>query len=160
MRAILLTATIGLIACENSAETSNDSQSPTSAIDTAKAADLVVVTRPWIRPTAPGQTVSGAFMTLVNDSGTPYALTSVGFAGARVVEIHETSMSEGMMRMRKVDQIEIPAHGSAELKPGSFHVMLIGLDRDMKTGTTETLKLTFSDGSQKAVEAPVGTAGE
>jgi len=99
-------------------------------------------------------------MTLVNNSETAYALTSVSFSGASTVEIHETSMNEGMMRMRKISHIDIPANGSAELKPGSYHIMLIGLEREMKAGTTETLTLTFSDNSQKPVEAPVGTLSE
>ena len=99
-------------------------------------------------------------MTLVNNSATAYALTSVSFSGASVVEIHETSMDEDMMRMRQVSQIDIPANGSAELKPGSYHIMLIGLEKDLKAGTTETLTLTFSDDSQKTVEALVGTLSE
>jgi copper(I)-binding protein len=160
MQAILLTATIGLSACDNRTEMANDSEPPTRAIDTANAADLVTVSQPWIRATAPGQTVSGAFMTLVNDSQTAYALTSVSFSGASTVEIHETSMKEGMMRMRKVSRVDIPANGSTELKPGSYHIMLIGLEKDMKAGMAETLTLTFSDGSQKTVEALVGTSSE
>ena len=99
-------------------------------------------------------------MTLVNNSATAYALTSVSFSGASTVEIHETSMNGDMMRMRKVSQIDIPANGSAELKPGSYHIMLIGLEKELKAGTTETLTLTFSDDSQKTVEALVGTLSE
>lgn len=99
-------------------------------------------------------------MTLVNNSETAYVLTSVSFSGASVVEIHETSISDGMMRMRKVSHIDIPANGSAELKPGSYHIMLIGLEKEMKAGTAETLTLTFSDDSQKTVEALVDTLGE
>ena len=64
------------------------------------------------------------------------------------------------MRMRKVSQIDIPANGSADLKPGSYHIMLIGLEKEMKAGTAETLTLTFSDDSQKKVEALVGTLSE
>ena len=99
-------------------------------------------------------------MTLINNSETAYALRSVGFSGASTVEIHETSMNEGMMRMRKVSHIDIPANGSAELKPGSYHIMLIGLEKELKAGTAETLTLTFSDDSQKTVEALVGTLSE
>jgi copper(I)-binding protein len=160
MPAILLTTTIGLFACDNSAETANDSKPPTTAVVSTSAAGLITVNKPRIRATAPGQTVSGAFMTLVNHSETAYALTSVSFSGASVVEIHETSMNEGVMRMRKVSHIDIPAKGSAELKPGSYHIMLIGLEKEMKAGTAETLTLTFSDDSQKTVEALVGTLSE
>ena len=99
-------------------------------------------------------------MTLVNNSATAYALASVSFNGASTVEIHETSMNGDMMRMRKVSQIDIPANGSAELKPGSYHIMLIGLEKELKAGTTETLTLRFSDDSQKEVEAVVDTLSE
>jgi copper(I)-binding protein len=160
MPAILLTTTIGLYACDNSTKTMDNSKLPTTAIDSTNAAELITVTKPRIRATAPGQTVSGAFMTLVNNSETAYALTSVSFSYASTVEIHETSMNEGMMRMRKVSHIDIPANGSAELKPGSYHIMLIGLEKQMKAGTAETLTLTFSDDSQKTVEALVGTLSE
>ena len=160
MPAILLTTTIGLYACDNSTETANSSKLPTTAIVSTNAAELITVSKPRIRATAPGQTVSGVFMTLINNSETAYALTSASFSGASTVEIHETSMSEGMMRMRKVSHIDIPANGSAELKPGSYHIMLIGLEKEMKAGTAETLTLTFSDDSQKTVEALVGTLSE
>jgi copper(I)-binding protein len=160
MPAILLTTTIGLSACDNSTQTANNSKPLTTAIVSTNAAELVTVSKPRIRATAPGQTVSGAFMTLVNSSETAYALTSVSFSGASVVEIHETSMNEDMMRMRKVSHIDIPANGSVELKPGSYHIMLIGLEKEMKAGTAETLTLTFSDDSQKTVEALVGTLSE
>ncbi len=156
MPAILLTTTMGLYASDNPAEKANTSKSPIVTTASTTAAELITVSQPRIRATAPGQTVSGAFMTLVNNSATAYALTSVSFSGASVVEIHETSMNEDMMRMRKVSHIDIPANGSAELKPGGYHIMLIGLEKDLKAGTTETLTLTFSDDSQKTVEAQVG----
>ena len=95
-------------------------------------------------------------MTLVNTSSIPYALTSVSFNAAGMVELHETSMSGKMMQMRRISQVDIPANGSVELKPGSYHVMLMGLDKGLTAGTTETLTLTFSDNSQKTVEALVG----
>lgn len=155
--AILLTMTFGLYAGANSTETANTSK-PFN--NTTGVKHHITVSKAWIRPTAPGQTVSGAFMTLVNNSTTAYTLTSVGFSGASAVEIHETSMHEGRMRMRKLSHIEIPANGSVLLKPGSYHIMLIGLEKEMKAGTSETLTLKFSDASQIEVEALVGTLSE
>ena len=99
-------------------------------------------------------------MTLVNTSSIPYALISVSFNAAGMVELHETSMNGKMMQMRRISQIDIPANGSIELKPGSYHVMLMGLDKGLTAGTTETLTLTFSDNSQKTVEASVGDLSE
>lgn len=160
LQAILFLTTIGLFGCDSSTETADESKSPLTAVVSNDAAGLITVDKAWIRATAPLQTVSGAFMTLVNNSATAYSLVSVSFAGAGAVEIHETSMVDGKMRMRQVDQIEIPSNGSAALKPGSYHIMLIGLERAMEPGARETLALTFSDGSQKTVEAVVGNSGE
>lgn len=99
-------------------------------------------------------------MTLTNASAVPYALTAVSFNAAGLVEIHETSKHGGMMQMRRISQIDIPANGSVELKPGSYHVMLMELEKELTAGTTETLTLTFSDKSQKTVEASVGDLSE
>lgn len=174
--AMLLISTMWLAACDNnsggahtaatpedlavSPESASTETSPTLPIVDEKAAEHITVTKAKIRATAPGQRVSGAFMTLVNDSVIPYALTSVSFDAASIVEIHETSMTGNMMKMRQVSQIAIPAHGSVELKPGSYHVMLMGLEKGLMAGTTETLTLTFSDNSQKTVKASVGDLSE
>jgi copper(I)-binding protein len=160
LRATLLTMIIGLFGCDSSTDTALTSEPLATDTVSRKAAESITVDKPWIRATAPGQTVSGAFMTLVNDSATVYTLSGVGFSGAGTVEIHQTSMTDGVMRMRKVSHIDIPANGSAELKPGSFHIMLIGLEKELKAGTVESLILTFADDSQKTIETPVGTPGE
>lgn len=158
--AMLLVTTIGLCGCNKGTETTENavpSTTPAAApAVTGTAAELITVSKPRIRATAPGQMVSGAFLTLTNTSASSHALTSASFNMAGVVEIHETSMDGEMMRMRQVSQIDIPANGSVELKPGSYHIMLMGLKKELSAGTTETLTLTFSDGSQKTVEAPVG----
>ena len=155
-RALLLIAIIGLYACDSSTDKA-DVNKPGAALS---AADHITVSNAWIRATAPGQTVTGAFLTLTNSSETAYTLISASFNGAGAVEIHETSMDEGVMRMRKVSHVDIPANGFAELKPGSFHIMLIDLETEMKPGLTEMLTLTFSDDSQKTVEATVGSPSD
>jgi copper(I)-binding protein len=160
LQAILLMTAIGLLGCDSSTEAVDENKTPPASVVSKNAAGLITVDKPWIRATAPGQTVSGAFMTLINTSATDYSLDSVSFSGASAVEIHETSMVDGVMRMRKVNHVDIPANGSAELKPGSFHIMLIGLEKAMEAGTIEALTLTFSDDSQKTVEALVGNPGE
>jgi hypothetical protein len=59
--------------------------------------------------------------------------------------------------MHEVDGVDIPAGGSAELKPGSYHVMLIGLQQDIKEGDTVSITLTFQNAGKVTVEAPVKT---
>ena len=155
-RALLLVAIIGLYACDSSTDKA-DVNAPVTA---SSAADHITVSHAWIRPPAPGQTVTGAFMTLTNSSETATALTAASSRVAAVVEIHETSMSDGVMRMRKVSHVDIPANGFAELKPGSFHIMLIDLEKELQPGTSELLTLTFSDESQKDVAVTVGSPSE
>ena len=162
--AMLLATTIGLCACNNSAETTENTVPSTALVATPAvtktAAEVITVSKPRIRATAPGQMVSGAFLTLTNTSATSHALTSASFNAAGIVEIHETSMNGEMMRMRRVSHIDIPANGSVELKPGSYHIMLMELEKELSAGTTETLTLTFSDQSHKTVEASVGDLSE
>lgn len=122
---------------------------------TATAAEAIQVENPRIRATPPGQPVTGAFMTLTNASGEAYALTAAHSDIAGVTELHETSMQGDMMQMQKVEKIDIPANGSVELKPGSFHVMLIQLQKPAVEGETESITLTFSDNSQTTIEAPI-----
>lgn len=161
---ILFITTVGLGACDNNTGKSNNTASPEKEVASPavaeNAAEAITITKAHIRATAPGQKGSGAFMTLANASSIPYALTSVSFNAAGVVELHETSMNGTMMQMRRISQIDIPANGSVELKPGSYHVMLMGLNKGLTAGTTETLTLTFSDNSQKTVEVLVGDLSE
>ena len=158
----LLIIGLGLTACNNGTATteSKPASTPAQAATPATAADAISVRNPRIRATAPGQLVSGAFMTLINSSDTPFALTSASFDNAGMVEIHETTMQGDMMQMNQVDKIEIPANNSTPLKPGSYHIMLMGLKKELVAGTTESITLNFSDGTQKTVAASVGDVTE
>jgi hypothetical protein len=60
-------------------------------------------------------------------------------------EIHEMSMDGGVMKMRAMTAIDVPAGGKLELKPGSYHVMLVDLAQPIKMGDKVPLKLTFRD---------------
>jgi copper(I)-binding protein len=74
---------------------------------------------------------------------------------AGTVELHTVEMENNVMKMRPVEFIEIPAKGSAELKPGGFHVMLIGLKKELKPGETFNLTLMFEKAGEQQVQAMV-----
>jgi copper(I)-binding protein len=99
--------------------------------------------------------VSGAYMTIANTSGTPDRLIAVTSSVAHVAELHTTSESGGVMQMRPVDAVEVPAHGEAQLKPGGTHAMLIGLMHSLEAGSTTTLTLTFERAGSVDVTAVV-----
>lgn len=162
--ALLLALTVSLGACNSSTESAAPTSAPATPVAapavTSNAAEAIAVRNPRIRATPPGQMVSGAFMTLVNTSATPYALTGAGFDSAAMIEIHETSIKDDVMRMQQVSQIDIPANSSAELRPGGYHIMLMGLKKELTAGTSETITLKFSDGTEKTVEATVGNVDQ
>jgi periplasmic copper chaperone A len=117
----------------------------------------VTVTDAWVRGTVPGQKGTGAFMKLT--SATDAILLSAASPVASVVEIHEMAHEGGMMRMRAIGELKLPAGKPVELRPGSYHVMMMDLKQPLKEGETVPVTLTFRDASGKKtsleVAAPV-----
>jgi copper(I)-binding protein len=109
----------------------------------------VKVDDPWVRATVAPQKATGAFMQLTS----PKAATVVAASSpvADMVEIHEMKMEDGVMRMRAVDALALPAGQTVALKPGSYHVMLMGLKGPIKAGETVPLTLTVeTEGGQRS----------
>ena len=101
----------------------------------------VVVSDAWVRGMVKGQTETGAFMTLKSTEATQLIQASSPIV--KMVQIHEMSMDKDMMTMRPVKALDIPANKPVVLKPGAYHVMLIGLDKPLLKGELVPLKLTF-----------------
>ncbi len=121
----------------------------------ADAAADISVNNAYVRATAPGQANGTAFMQLRNGGMQAYALIGAEGDAAKAVELHTHTNVDGMMKMRRIDKIDLPAHGEAVLKPGGDHVMLIGLKQMAKEGDSIHLSLIFNDGSKKMVNVPV-----
>lgn len=102
-----------------------------------------------------GGAMGAMYMTIRNPSGTPDRLIKAQSDVSKVVELHNVAMKDGIMSMYPVEAIEVPANGEAVLKPGSFHVMLIGLTRDLVAGETMTVTLTFEQAGDVTVQAPI-----
>ncbi|HMT93274.1 copper chaperone PCu(A)C [uncultured Thiothrix sp.] len=109
----------------------------------------------YVRAVPPGQTLSAAFMQLQNNDSQAHALVKAESSVATVVELHNHVNEGGVMKMRKVEKIDLPAGKTVALKPGSFHIMLIGLKQPLKVGETVDLSLSFEDGTSLKVSAPV-----
>ncbi len=104
-----------------------------------------------------GMAGTGAvFMRLKNEGKEADRLIGGSTDVAKVVEIHETVMEGDVMKMQMLaDGLEIPAGGEVLLQPGSYHVMLIGMERDLKAGDTFTLELQFEKSGTMALEVSV-----
>lgn len=111
----------------------------------ASAADLEVKDA-WARATVAGQKASGAFMTLTSAKGA----TLVGGSSpvAKSVEIHEMKHEGDVMKMRAVSRVELPAGKAVELT-GSYHIMLMGLSKELKAGDTVPLTLQIESKGKK-----------
>jgi periplasmic copper chaperone A len=122
----------------------------------------VQVSQAWIRQAVKGQSGTGGFMRLISTQGA----TLVGFdSPVAKAELHEMAMDGNVMRMRPIDALTLPAGRPVDLKPGSYHLMLVGLKKPLKVGemVPVTLKLKGSDGkvTTQRLQVPVrGSAPE
>lgn len=112
----------------------------------------VKVDDPWVRATVAPQKATGAFMQLT--SAAPAKVVAASSPVAGVVEIHEMKMDDGVMKMRAVEALPLPAGQAVALKPGSYHVMLMQLKGPIKAGETVPLTLTVeaADGKRSTVD--------
>lgn len=119
------------------------------------AADMVGVTGAYVRAVPPGQPNGAAFMALTNQSDSDHVLVAAESSVAEAVELHNHTMEDGMMRMRRVERIDLGARETVSFQPGGLHVMLIGLARQLEPGQQVDLTLIFEDGSRTRFEMPV-----
>lgn len=113
----------------------------------------------WARATVEGMNMSGAFMVIHNCNKTDDRLTGGSSPVAERVEVHTHINDNGVMRMREVEGgLTLPAGAHTELKPGSYHIMFMGLKRPLKAGETVPVTLTFKNAKPHTVQLPVQTA--
>jgi len=107
----------------------------------------VTVKDAWVRATVAQQKATGAFMqlTAAQDS----KLISVSSSAVPVVEVHEMSMDGGVMKMRAIPSLALPAGTTVALKPGGYHVMLMDLKQAMKPGDVVPLSLVVENAAGK-----------
>lgn len=101
----------------------------------------------WVRGTVAQQRATGAFMRL--SAAEELKLVQVQSPVAGIVEIHEMKMDAGVMRMRPITALDLPANRTVELKPGGYHVMLMDLKQPLAEGDTVPLTLTVESRSGK-----------
>jgi copper(I)-binding protein len=107
-----------------------------------KVGDLHI-DHPVARATTPLARATGGFLTITNMGNTPDRLIGVASDFAARSEVHLTANDNGVMRMREVDGIEIAPGATVELKPGSYHVMFMGIDGPLSAGETRDATLVF-----------------
>jgi periplasmic copper chaperone A len=112
----------------------------------------------WARraPMMKGDSIAGSgngavYLTIVNSGSVSDDVIAASSDAAASVELHESYEESGMMMMRPMTKLRVPAGGKLEMKPGGYHIMLINLKRELKAGQVINLTLVF----QKAGIIPV-----
>ena len=104
----------------------------------------IEITNVWARATPNGAKVAGGFFTIVNHGKEADRLVSLSSELSDKAQIHSMEMADGVMKMRhQADGVVIPAGGTVEFKPGSFHVMFMDLDKTLNKGDEFKAKMVF-----------------
>jgi copper(I)-binding protein len=112
----------------------------------------------WARASA-GQQVNGAAYVTLMGGVEPDALVGASTPVAATAEVHESSMEGGVMRMRPVPSVRIPAGKTVALAPGGYHIMLFNLKQPLKAGETFPVTLTFEHAAPVTVDVQVRSLG-
>jgi copper(I)-binding protein len=118
-------------------------------------ATAIVTKDAWVRLPRGHAKMTGAFISLTNTQKIDDELTSVTCECAGTAEVHETTQHQGMMKMNPIKALGIKAGETVALKPGSFHIMLIGIKKPLKAEDTVKLQFQFKHAGPVTVEAKV-----
>ncbi len=123
---------------------------------TSAFADLIVENA-WARATPPGSPMGAVYGKLVNTGSEPIKITVVETGVAKLAEFHQTVEVDGMMRMREVAPMIVPAEGVVVLEPGSKHIMLMGLRGALEEG--KSFEIHLEDDKGHGIQAMVVVGG-
>ena len=116
---------------------------PLAAIAAASFAAGLKVESAWAHATPPGASVAAVYLRIDNAGGPADRLLAIKTPVAARVEVHRTSVADGMARMRKVSMLHVGANKAVEFAPGGLHVMLFGLNKPLVAGQTFTMEFVF-----------------
>lgn len=147
---MVLAAALG--ACSPDAFSSRKSTPP----GCGEGAQGVVVSGAWVRAVGAGRPMSAAYLTLCNAAAPDDALIAASSPAVATVEIHEsTKTPQGVVGMRPVNSVALPAGRPVPFEPGGTHLMLIGLLGPLEAGGVMPLTLEFASGKTQTIDVPV-----
>jgi hypothetical protein len=124
-----------------------------------KAGDLVI-SQAWTRATPGGAKTGGGFVTIENKGTAPDKLIGASSDGAGKIEVHEMTMTNGVMKMRPVEGgLAIDPGKTVKLAPGGYHLMMMDLKSPLKQGDKMPVTLQFEKAGKVAVSLDVQGVG-
>jgi periplasmic copper chaperone A len=131
-----------------------------AAVPAFAQSSSIQIEKPWARATPAGAKTGAAYMTIDNKSSIADRLTGASSEVAKTLQIHEMKVVNGIMKMREIrGGLRVPGGHSVTLKPGGYHVMLIGLNKPLKAGEKFSLTLVFEKAGKVSFEVPVEAMG-
>ncbi len=118
-------------------------------------AESVQISEQWVREAPPNAKVLAAFMLIDNQSAESQTIISVTSPDFGTIEIHQTVEHDGMMHMKKQEQLIINSKQQVILKPGSYHLMLMQPKRQLTAGDEVDLTLKFASDEELIIKVPV-----
>lgn len=116
---------------------------------------LISVEQAYIRSSIPGTTITSSYMIIENKGEKTVTLLGANSKISPRIEIHQHSMSDGMMRMRQLDSIEIKARQRIVLQPSGLHLMLFDVKKPLQAQQNIELTLNFSNQPSVIIRVPV-----
>jgi periplasmic copper chaperone A len=114
---------------------------------------LAVIQPVALRPM--GGAVTMGYMTINNSGGSSDNLIAAQSDVVGSIALQLSQMSNGVMKLIPQQKIEVPANGQVKLEPAGYHLMMIGLKRDLAVGDKVKLTLTFEKAGKISIEAEV-----
>jgi copper(I)-binding protein len=118
----------------------------------------IEVQNAWARATAAGAKAGAVYLTLT-DTAAPDQLVGASTPVAAMAEVHETINDKGIMRMRPIAALPLQPGQAVVLKPGGYHIMLMGLKQRLKDGETFPVTLSFEKAGSITTTVHVAKAG-
>lgn len=116
------------------------------ALVTAAIAELPQISDARVVQPPPGAKVAAAYFTINNTNSEPLQITDVKSNIAKKVEIHLSRVENDVAKMQKQESVSVPAGESLKFTQGSFHVMLMGLNKNLVAGKSMQLTLNTNAG--------------
>jgi hypothetical protein len=130
----------------------------------ARAEDVVAgalkISAPWARATPKGASVGGGYMNITNSGAESDRLVGGVSDASKHLEIHEMSMDNGVMKMRPATKgLEIKPGATIEFKPAGYHLMFVGLNKQLQQGQHIAATLQFEKAGKVKVDFPIEGIG-
>jgi copper(I)-binding protein len=119
----------------------------------------LVIGHPWSRATPAGMSMGVAYLSITNNGAQPEVLTAASSPAAASVQFHQTTISDGMARMRPLTEVTIAPGATVKLEPGAIHLMLVDLKAPLEPGKSVPLTLEFRNAGKITVQLTIDVPG-